>query len=58
MKVFYHKNKFAVSGRAHEVRHWIRILQSYPDATLAGVLAERTIAKRVHSFVIREYVAQ
>ncbi|WP_181363073.1 hypothetical protein [Sulfoacidibacillus thermotolerans] len=55
MKVFYYKNKFVVSGRGQDVRHFIHLLQLHADARLSLILAERVISRRVHSFVIREY---
>ncbi len=54
MHVFYHKNKFTLSGRAKDVLRFVRAMRCETDVTLRDELADRTFSRKVHSFVIRE----
>ena len=54
MHVFYHKNKFALSGRAEDVLRFIRSMGCESGTTLRAALADRTISCRIHSYVLRD----
>ncbi len=54
MHVFYHKNKFALSGRAEDVLRFIRSMGCESGTTLRAALADRTISRRIHSYVLRD----
>ncbi len=54
MHVFYHKNKFALSGQTKDVLRFVRSMECDSGMTLREALADRTVSRKIHSFVIRD----